>query len=158
MKLIVLLISSFVFIAACNNNDSTSNNIDSLNQARKDSGKTSLLGVWKVNKITESTFDMNDGELLKGPFSDSIENGKMIFAKDSIQYTEGVKGQEQYVESVYSYSNLNDSTLSVKNVASGDSMKFVIQQLTANSLRIKNTRLEEKRGNRYEVIIECSKQ
>lgn len=158
MKWIGVLIVSVVLFTACNNNSSTSNNIDSLNQLKKDSGGISFLGTWKVIKITESTFDIHDGELLKGPFGDSITNGRMIFGKDSIRYAEGEKGQEQYVESVYTYSGINDSTLNVKNVISGDTMQFVIQQLTANNMRVKNTRLEEKRGNRYEVIIECSKQ
>lgn len=158
MKLIVYLIVFVFVITRCNNGNVASTQNDSVNQPAVKLDKVSFLGTWNVLSITESTFDMNDGELLKGPFSDSRPNTTISFQKDSIKYVEGSRKQSTYFESTYTYSSINDSMLNVKNISSGDTMKFVIQHLNANVLKFKNIRLEERRGNRYEVTIECSKQ
>lgn len=158
MKLILILFCFVLFGVACNSNQTASTKIDTLNKVKGVVSKASFLGNWKVLSISETTFDMNDGEVLKGPFKNSPNNATILFSKDSFIYKEGEKGHDEYIESFYTYSTLNDSILQVKNVSSGDTMRFTFQQITEKSLTVKNVRKEESRRNRYEVIIECSKQ
>ncbi|MBS1643130.1 MAG: hypothetical protein JST94_02870 [Bacteroidetes bacterium] len=144
----IAVIFSIIVFVSCNNNHSTIKE----NTAAK---QPSLLGLWKIKYITETDFAIEGNDTLVGPFTDTAKNETLTFKQDSIIYFNG--SDESPKTTNYVYHKINDSVLYVLNVASKDSMRFRIHQLDSSKLKFTNIRIDNRREERYEVTIECSK-
>ncbi|MBX2930602.1 MAG: hypothetical protein KF781_01505 [Chitinophagaceae bacterium] len=135
----ILLFLTFI---ACNNKENIHEH------------KPSLLGLWNVQYISETDFDINDNDTLRGTFKDTLQNVTISFKKDSIIYAEN---NIDTIINKYVYHKINDSVLYVQNIVSKDSMKLYIHYLDTTRLLFTNIRLDEKREERYEVTMDCNK-
>ncbi|MBS1628352.1 MAG: hypothetical protein JSR09_00955 [Bacteroidetes bacterium] len=138
-----------IVFVSCNNNHS----IKKENRVVK---QPTLLGLWKVKYVNETDFVIDSNDTLRGPFRDTAKNENITFTADSIIYYEGNDSTPKINK--YIYHKINDSVLYVLNVGyKDDSMRFYIHQLDSSKLKFTNIRLDNKREERYEVTIECSK-
>ncbi|MBW7951071.1 MAG: hypothetical protein LC134_09940 [Chitinophagales bacterium] len=139
-------IMGIIFLFACNNYTTIKEN--------STTPKATFLGLWNVNYITETDFAIEDGDTLKGPFVDTVKNTTIYFTKDSIVFSQI---DADTLISKYIYQNINNSVLKVVNTATKDSMKIYIQYVDSLKLQCKNVRNDERRGNKYEVQLNCNK-
>lgn len=144
-----LIIVILITLIACNNNDNKA-----IKQEDEGLKNSSLLGLWNVKYITETDFGLSDNDTLRGTFTDTLQNVSITFKQDSIIYFED---KAEPITNRYTYHKLNDSVLSVQNIVSKDSMKFYIHYLDTVRLLFTNIRYDKRRGEKYEVTLDCKK-
>ncbi|MCZ2224167.1 MAG: hypothetical protein LC122_11135 [Chitinophagales bacterium] len=147
MKCLIIVI--LITLIACNNNDNKA-----IKQEDEGLKNSSLLGLWNVKYITETDFGLSDNDTLRGTFTDTLQNVSITFKQDSIIYFED---KAEPITNRYTYHKLNDSVLSVQNIVSKDSMKFYIHYLDTVRLLFTNIRYDKRRGEKYEVTLDCKK-
>ena len=148
VKILVIFSLIFIVFISCNSNHPTTKENEAIT-------KPTLLGIWKVDSINETDFAIEDGDTLKGPFINTPKNEAIEFKTDSIIYYGS--SEDGSIISRYTYKKINDTLLNVVNINYGNSMKFYIHHLDISKLLFTNIRFDERRGNRYEVTIDCRK-
>jgi hypothetical protein len=110
-----------------------------------------LYGEWDVRFVTESDYDLGDGALIKGPFTNTPKEETVLFLSDSMRYT----APENI--SRYQYRIVNDSLLQLRNKASGTVLEMHLRYLTRDSMAFLNKRTDTSREMRYEMTVTCKR-